>query len=80
MIELHAIASQVGEGLLEVIEEHAVLLGLHDHIIHISMHIPPNLLLQTPLHGSLVSCSSVLQAKGHGDIAVGSVWVMEVLI
>jgi hypothetical protein len=38
------------------------------------MHIPPYLLLQTPLHGLLVSCSSVLQAEGHGDIAVGSIW------
>jgi hypothetical protein len=30
--------------------------------------------LQTSLHGSLVSASSVLQAKRHGDIAVGSIW------
>jgi hypothetical protein len=33
--------------------------------------ILPYLLLQTSLNCSLVSCSSVLQAKGHGDIAVG---------
>jgi hypothetical protein len=45
MIELHAIASQVSEGLLEIIEEHAALLGLHDHVIHIGMHILPYLLL-----------------------------------
>jgi hypothetical protein len=49
------------------------LLGLHNHVIHISMHILPYLLLQTLLHGSLVGCSSILQAEGHGDVAVGSV-------
>jgi hypothetical protein len=37
------------------------------------MHISPNLPLQTPLHGSLVSSSSVHQAKWHGDVAVGSI-------
>jgi hypothetical protein len=37
------------------------------------MHVSPNLPLQTSLHGSLVSRSSVLQAKRHGDVAVGSV-------
>jgi hypothetical protein len=38
------------------------------------VHIPPYLLLQTLLHGPLVSCSSVLQSERHGDVAVGSVW------
>jgi hypothetical protein len=38
------------------------------------MHVPPNLPLQALLHGSLVSGSSILQAKWHGNIAVGSIW------
>jgi hypothetical protein len=49
------------------------LLGLHHHVIHVGMHVPPYLLLQTSLHHLLVSCSSVLQDERHGDVAVGSV-------
>jgi hypothetical protein len=37
-------------------------------------HVPPNLPSQTSLHRLLVSGSSVLQAKWHGDIAVSSIW------
>jgi hypothetical protein len=38
------------------------------------VHVSSNLPLQASLHGLLVSGSSILQAKRHGNIAVGSVW------
>jgi hypothetical protein len=38
------------------------------------MHVSLSLPLQASLHGPLVSGSSILQVKWHGNIAVGSVW------
>jgi hypothetical protein len=60
--------------VLEVIQERAALLGLHHHVIHISVHVSPNLPLQASLHGPLVSGSSILRAKRHSDITIGSIW------
>jgi signal transduction histidine kinase len=45
--------------------------GTHD-VINISMNISPNLLVQTALDTTLVSCLCTLQTKRHGRIIEGS--------
>jgi hypothetical protein len=37
------------------------------------MHVLPYLLMHAPLRSSLVSHPSILQAKRHSDIVVGSI-------
>jgi hypothetical protein len=64
---------QVRKRFPEIVEECAALLGLHHHVIYVCMYVLSYLPVHAPLHGLLVSCSSVIQAKGHGDIAIGSI-------
>jgi hypothetical protein len=46
------------------------LAGLDDDVIDISFHISAHLSPQGLTHEPLESCSCVLQAEGHADVAV----------
>lgn len=52
-------------------------MGFHHDIVHVSLHIPPELIMQAPLHCSLVGGTHVLQPEGHCDVAVGPEWCDE---
>ena len=56
-----------------------MLLGIHHDVVHISMNIAPNLIVQTILHASLISCLGTLEPKRHRHIAEGSKGVMKVV-
>jgi hypothetical protein len=50
-----------------------MLLGFHYHVIHVRVYVSTYLLVQTSLHGALVCCAHIFQAKRHGNIAISHV-------
>src|SRR6266508_768934 len=43
-----------------------------DDVVTVCFHVAPELIVQAPLHGSLIGCACILQAERHRDVAVGS--------
>jgi hypothetical protein len=50
-----------------------MLLGFHYHVVHVRVYVSTYLLMQTSLHGALVCCARIFQAKWHGNIAISPV-------
>ena len=69
-VDLDSESSQVGEGFLMIIEQGSAFFGLDHNIINIHLHIFANLIVQTFLHASLVSCTSISQTKCHSEITI----------
>jgi hypothetical protein len=44
--------------------------ALHQHVIHIDLHIPSNLALKHFIHKPLVCCLCVLQTEGHDLVGI----------
>ena len=62
-VELDLVLVQVGEGLLQIIEEREVLLGLHHDVRHVDVDVVAELRQQAFLHASLENGAGVLQAE-----------------
>ena len=62
-IQLDSEPSQIGECFSKIIEQGSALFRLDDDIINIHLHIFANLIVQTLLHTSLVSCTSISQTN-----------------
>jgi hypothetical protein len=69
-VELPAVALEVDEGLGEIDDEVVFVSGLNDHVVDVGFNILADLGFQALLDGLLVGRSSVLEAEGHGRVAV----------
>jgi hypothetical protein len=69
-VELPAVAPEVDEGLGEIDDEVVFVSGLNDHVVDVGFNILADLGFQALLDGLLVGRSSVLEAEGHGRVAV----------
>jgi hypothetical protein len=63
---------EVGEGLLQVIDQSRSHAGLDDNVIDVDLQVvadlPPKTLLDAPLEGG----SSIPEAEGHGSVTKGT--------
>jgi hypothetical protein len=69
-VELPVVAPEVGEGMSEVGDEVVFASGLDDHVVDVGFNVLADLGFQALLDGLLVGRSNVLEAEGHGCVAV----------
>lgn len=68
-IQFHVIRSKGVKGLLEVTQVVTLPCAFYQHVIHINLHIPPNLMCEHFIHQSLVCGSHVLKSERHQFVA-----------
>ena len=68
-VELNVICSELCEGLLKVSYDLVSPFGLDHDVVHVGLNGPPDEVLKTLQHTTLVCSPSVLQTKWHCDIA-----------
>ena len=71
-VQLHLISTQILESFLEVTNQRVNQLGLNHYVIHISMHISPNLFPEAILHCPRITSSCILQTERHIGVAKNS--------
>src|SRR5664279_3458587 len=64
-VQLDLIFVECVEGLAEVVEERDSILCFDDYVIHIHLHILPDLFREAGLHVPLVGVPRVLEPEGH---------------
>ena len=69
-VELDLVGAQIGECLLEVVQECDSFDRFHYQVIYIHMQVTPELSVRVSLDGALIGSTSILQTKRHGDIEV----------
>jgi hypothetical protein len=62
--------SQGCESLFKVVDEHAGVSGLDNHVMHVGFDILVELPFEAGLDSSLVCSAGILQPEGHGRVAV----------
>ena len=69
-IQLHAVLSEHGEGLSEVVDVVSHAHAFDHHVINVGLHISTNLVNEDLIDHPLISSSSIFQLEGHYFIAV----------
>ncbi len=58
-IQLHLVFPEVIEGFLEVADEVVSFPGHHRDVVNVGVHVPTNLIMEAPLHHTLVGGTCV---------------------
>ena len=71
-IQHHLVFPEIIKSFPEVADQVGTFAGHDGDIVDVGMNVPAYLLLQAPLHCTLVSCTCIFQTKRHSDIAIST--------
>ena len=68
-IQFHVIRPKGVESLLEVVQVVVLPHALYQHVVHVNLHIPPNLMCEHFVHLPLMCGTRILVSKRHHYVA-----------
>jgi hypothetical protein len=73
-------SAQTAKRFLQICNQDVGIPGLDDHIIHIALNIPMQLIREAHLDRALIGCSCILEPEGHGFLGICPYGVMNAVL